>query len=293
MKKTLKYKNHILLFLTVALFFGCGAKEKSDKVSTNSDRIEESVASFEDIEDKIKFIENKTDRNSDKIENIKADILKNNEKEKEDSTHSISLFFISIIINIIIILISFGLLLILFKRNQSKNRNKTNNKSYENNTVEKRINKLSDDISRLNKDLKIAFRKIESLEDKNKLAIPTAKQVEKVPSTYSKKIKHNTNSINQPTKYLSGIDREKFNTVDTYPDGSFFKIINEKDDTAEFTFHGSDEEAIAKKVFNEHISKILSGSQNTAKNVKTIKPGEIKLENNSWVITRPIEIELL
>lgn len=293
MKKTLEYKNHILLLLTVALFFGCGAKEKSDNVSTNSVRTEESLVSFEDIEDKIKLIENKTNRNSDKIENINAVILKNNKQEKKDSTQSISLFFLSIIINLIIILITTGLLLILFKRKLSKNHNIINNKSYVNNTVERKINKLSDDILRLNIDLKIAVKKIESLEDKNKQLIPTAKQVEKTTNTTSKKIKHNTNSINQPAKYLSGIDGEKFNTVDTYPDGSFFKIINEKGDTAEFTFHGSDEEAIAKKVFNEHISKILSGSQNTAKTVKTIKPGEIKLENSSWVVTRPIEIELL
>ena len=91
---------------------------------------------------------------------------------------------------------------------------------------------------------------------------------------------------------LSGNEGNRFNTVGTSSDNSFFKIINEKSDTAEFEFSGLEAEAIAKKVFNEHISKITSGSLKTAQSVKTINRGEIKRVGDYWEVTKHIEIEL-
>lgn len=291
MKKLLEHKSHLLLLLISIIFFGCGTKEKSDKVSTNSDRVEESVASFEDIGDKIKFIENKIDKNSDKIENIKTNISKINKQVDERTATPAGLFFFLIIINIIIIIVGF-LLILFLKRKTSKNRNKRTNQSNEKNNLEKKVEKLSNQIWELEKNLNSANRKIKSLENKKMQKTPTVINGERDANSSLKETEPTVNN-KQPTKYLSGFNGKSFTNVDTTPDGSFFVIKNQKGDTAEYTFHGSDEEAIAKRVFDEQISKTLSGSQKSAKKVEVVTPGKIKLVNNTWEVTNPIEIKLI
>lgn len=94
-------------------------------------------------------------------------------------------------------------------------------------------------------------------------------------------------------KYLKGKSGNKFNIVDSSPDGSFFKIINENNNFAEFEFSGIQEEAIAKRIFSEDISRIISGSYENWIFVKTEKPGEIKCVGDHWEVTKPIEVKLI
>lgn len=291
MKQILEYKNCLLLLLITVFFIGCSAKGHDDKKQDGSNQTEKDTTTSNSIEDiyiAINRIEEKTVKNSEYIENIKADISKIEKQVNESSANPVKLFFVSIIINIIIIIAAFFLWMFL-KRKASKNRNKRANQLNENRNLEKRVNKLSNQILKLEKDLNNANRMIESLENKKPQKIATEK---KANSQIKKESKPTVNN-KQPTKYLSGINGKSFTNVDTNSDGSFFVIINQKGDTAEYTFHGSDKEAIAKKIFNEQISKTLSGSQRSAKKVEVVTPGKIKQVNNYWEVTQPIEIKLI
>lgn len=93
-------------------------------------------------------------------------------------------------------------------------------------------------------------------------------------------------------KYLKGKTGKRFNRAEDNPDYSFFKLINEKDGTAQFTFHGDDREAIAKRVFNDDICDIISGSYQNSNSVKVLNPGEIKYVNEGWEVTKRINIAL-
>jgi hypothetical protein len=93
-------------------------------------------------------------------------------------------------------------------------------------------------------------------------------------------------------KYLKGKSGKIFNIVDNVPDNSFFKIVNESNDIAQFVFSGDEAEAIAKRVFSEDICTIISGSYQDARSVKTNKPGKIKLVVDQWEVIEPVEIKL-
>lgn len=94
-------------------------------------------------------------------------------------------------------------------------------------------------------------------------------------------------------KYLKGKSGKIFNRVENTPENSFFKLINESDDTAQFVFCGDEAEAIAKRIFSEDICDIVSGSYQNAHSVKTNKPGKIKLVGDQWEVTGPVEIKLI
>lgn len=292
MRQVLKYKNHILLLLIIAFLIGCGAKDNNNNSSINSDQLGESLApseSFENIDDKIKLIEKRVATNASSIEKINETVMKIN-KLIEASTDPIGLFFLSIIVNIIILITA---LLLLNRLKLSKNRKKQNNQSTNNKHLEGKVTKLSYETSNLREELKNAIKKIESLENKKRQVMPIAKKDEEAPIISKKDSKPKDVYIQQPTKYLSGINKKLFTVVDTSPDGSFFKIINQKGTIAEFTLHGSEEEAIAKRVFNEQNSNIIAGNLQTAKKVEIVNVGKIEQEGNNWVVTKPIEVKLI
>jgi len=95
-----------------------------------------------------------------------------------------------------------------------------------------------------------------------------------------------------PPKYLSGQQGKVFNLVGLSSRNSFFKLVNEKGDKAEFEFSGSEEEAIAKRIFSDDICRIIAGSYQNASSVRTKNPGKLKRKGETWEVTDPIEIEL-
>lgn len=283
------------IFLLVIVFLlGCGDHAKSAESNPNKssvDQISISSKAFEDslsvLRKKIKSIDDKLDVNSNSIETIKADIKNIDGKVNEADNSFIGLFFLSIVINLIVL---FVVLFLFLKKYLSKD--KITKKVLKSDRFENELNKRFNNLVVPQKEL-------------NKINLSVKREIklyQKVnPTTIIKEVQsNNINNKNEnigyeppkPTKYLSGNEGNRFNTLDTSSDNSFFKIVNEKGDTAEFEFSGLEAEAIAKKVFNEHISKITSGSLKTAQSVKTIKPGEIKRVGDYWEVTKPIEIEL-
>ncbi len=95
------------------------------------------------------------------------------------------------------------------------------------------------------------------------------------------------------SKYLKGKSGKIFNRAENTPDNSFFKLTNENDDTAQFEFFGNEAEALAKRIFSEDISIIISGSYQNAYSIKTIKPGKIKRVGEQWEVIEPIQIKLI
>jgi len=95
-------------------------------------------------------------------------------------------------------------------------------------------------------------------------------------------------------KYLKGESGNIFRIESDDPNGSFFRLFNEKDGYADFEFCGNDKEAISNRIFsNSNICKIIKGNPLTANKVKTLKPGKVKKQNEVWFVISPIEVELL
>lgn len=280
------------IFLLVIIFLlGCGDHAKSAESNPNSLSVEQISISSKDFEDtlsvlrkEIKSIDDKLVENSKSIESNKEEISNIN---KANNSY-IGLFFLSIIINLIIL---FVVLFLLLTKYLSKN--KITEKVLENemfkDELNKRFNNLVVPEKELNKINLSVKREIKLHQKEN--PIPIIKEVES-KNNINNKNKNKAYEPPKPIKYLSGNEGNRFNTVGTSSDNSFFKIINEKSDIAEFEFSGLEAEAIAKKVFNEHISKITSGSLKIAQSVKTVNRGEIKRVGDYWEVTKPIEIEL-
>ena len=86
-------------------------------------------------------------------------------------------------------------------------------------------------------------------------------------------------------KYLKGKSGNTFSNISDTPDGSFFKLVNEKDGTAEFEYCGSI--ADARSQFNAIFDNICrtEGSAQNAKTLKTAKRGKVKFADGKWVVT--------
>jgi len=99
--------------------------------------------------------------------------------------------------------------------------------------------------------------------------------------------------VSTPTyKYLKGKKGKTFSRVENTPEDSFFRILNESGDTADFEFHGNEEEAIAKRIFHEDICTILSGNALNAHSIKTVMLGRVKRIGEQWTVIEPIKIIL-
>ena len=96
---------------------------------------------------------------------------------------------------------------------------------------------------------------------------------------------------NEEVKYLKGKTGKIFNRVENTPEYSFFKMFNENNNVAQFDFCGNEKEAIAKRVFNDDICDIVSGSYQTANSVRT-NPGKIKQMDDIWEVTERIKVFL-
>ena len=93
-------------------------------------------------------------------------------------------------------------------------------------------------------------------------------------------------------KYLKGKSGNTFSRLENSPENSFFRLIDEGKDSAEFEFFGDEAEAIAKRVFSDDICSILSGSYESARSVNTKSRGKIKRIGDQWEVIERAEIEL-
>lgn len=106
-------------------------------------------------------------------------------------------------------------------------------------------------------------------------------------------VKESIESKKPISKYLKGKSGKIFNRAENTPDNSFFKLLNENDETAQFEFFGNEAEALAKRIFSEDICKIMSGSYQNAHSIVTSKPGKVKRVGEQWEVTEPIQIKLI
>jgi hypothetical protein len=95
----------------------------------------------------------------------------------------------------------------------------------------------------------------------------------------------------QITQYLKGKSGHAFSNTSDIPDGSFFKLTNEKDGTAEFEYCGTIEDA--RSQFNAIFDNVsdTEGSAQNAKIVKTVKRGKIKFVDEKWEVTEKTKIK--
>jgi len=93
-------------------------------------------------------------------------------------------------------------------------------------------------------------------------------------------------------RYLKGKSGKKFSRVENTPDNSFFRILNESGDNAEFEFFGNQSEAIAKRIFSEDICTIVKGGYQNAQSVTNVRPGKIKRIGDYWEVVETVEIKL-
>lgn len=290
MRPFLIYTRQNLLLLIVLIFIGCGSKENYKNSSERQLESEETTASFNsnnNFDERISSIENKVDANLSNIKLITASLTDVKKIADELDTNPIKLFFLSIFINLIIVITACFFLLKRIPSNK-----KIKNLVLESKRLEGKFTELTNKIELTERNL-IKIEKEKRLHEyEKKKSAPKTNKSHEIRNVAPNENKPMIDTTPKPIRYLSGIDENRFNIVDTSPNNSFFKILNEKEETAEFEFSGSAEEAIAKKVFNEHISKIISGSQKTAQSVKTTNPGEIKRIDNHWEVTKRIEVEL-
>jgi len=93
-----------------------------------------------------------------------------------------------------------------------------------------------------------------------------------------------TDKTNKTVKYLKGKSGNAFSIVSDTPDGCFFKLVNEKEDTAEFEYCGTLDNA--RSQFNSIFDNVCEtfGSVHNAKTVKTIQKGKIKFIDSKWEV---------
>ena len=104
----------------------------------------------------------------------------------------------------------------------------------------------------------------------------------------------NTSELQQKTivKYLKGRSGNTFSrVVDILEDNCFYKLVNEKDGTAEFEYCGTVEDA--RSQFNAIFDYVCDteGSAQFAKSVKTLKQGKVKFSDGKWEVIEKTKIK--
>jgi hypothetical protein len=96
----------------------------------------------------------------------------------------------------------------------------------------------------------------------------------------------------QPVKYLKGKSGKTFSIVSDTPDGCFFKLVNEKDGTAEFEYCGNIDDA--RSQFNSIFDNVCDteGSAQNAKEAET-KRGKVKFTDGKWEVTEKAKIKFI
>lgn len=204
-----------------------------------------------------------------------------NDTKLEEYQKSLELFKLIVLGAAIFIVLLFGFILYLLKAKsreyiikQVLNSQRINNEF--NKTEQKRYTLSEHDINA------IAARVLE-----RKLFNEEENQHQKEP------LKKSTNEKPKPVyKYLKGKSGKVFNRAENNPDNSFFILFDENDDVAKFKFSGDDAEALAKRIFSEDISTIVSGNYQNARSIQTSKPGKIKRVGEQWEVIEPIQIKL-
>jgi hypothetical protein len=118
------------------------------------------------------------------------------------------------------------------------------------------------------------------------------KRIQTVPTS----IVNNGNGTIPSPNYLKGKNGKIFSRVEHTPENSFFRLFGEHADSTEveFEFSGNEEEAIAKRIFqDDDIFRILSGNCQNAHSVKMVKPGKVKRVGEQWEVIEPISIKLI
>ncbi|MDD2475322.1 MAG: hypothetical protein PHI32_05365 [Dysgonamonadaceae bacterium] len=282
----------IIILLSVILFFNCSNQLKNESDTT----VFETKAKLEE-EYKKKTEDYKKEVDS-KIEEVDTRLGKLNTLIKEQNEGKAVLIFSIIILNAIVIIIVFIILYIFSKTEIFKNiiiekvvksqrvEDMVNKKLYQQKKSQS-FNKFTTTEIKEIGDRVIKY--IESLEIKKMDSENKGEQYKE--NIINPKIILQNTEQSSPPKYLKGKTGNRFNNTDSSPEGSFFKIIDEKEETAHFVFNGVEEEAIAKRVFSDDISKIISGSYDNWKFVRTVTPGEIKHVGDHWEVTKPIEVK--
>lgn len=128
------------------------------------------------------------------------------------------------------------------------------------------------------------------LEDISKRLLKTENsliQLEKLVGQKPNELPKNTD------KFLKGKSGNVFSRVESSSEGCFYKLINEKNETAEFEFCANIEDVRhqTNAVF-DNVSE-LSGSIQNAKSIQTAEKGKVKLVNGKWEVTQKTKIKFI
>lgn len=290
MKTTYLIIIRIALLLCVVLFFNCSNKApgaEDDSIKSIKETEQEKTYS-----DKLTDYKIETETKLDSI-NIELNELKTNIDEANLRKPGFIFFFIILNIFVLAILTIGSTFLFLRSKRLKENIIKQVLRSKR---IEEKFKPNLSQQSNLKNSNSLSDREVKLIDDR---VLSQIKLYEKEKKESEVKLRESNREVishyieqSFPSKYLKGITNNKFSITDSSPENSFFKVTNEKDDNAQFIFSGVEEEAIAKKVFNDDISKIVSGSYKNSKTVRTITPGEIKRISDYWEVIKPIEIEL-
>ncbi|HOL87063.1 MAG TPA: hypothetical protein PLK32_06890 [Defluviitoga tunisiensis] len=231
-------------------------------------QVDELLSKVEDLQEKVNNLQNEID-----VINTTNATHQNSLKQIRQVIFGILFFFMALVI----------IIFFYFKRFQSRDRDKVINYVLNSERIDKKFLKTDSYSYKLtDNDRKIIVEEIiEKLNKNSPNQIPNVENEQKL------------NPVNSVVKYLFGLNGKTFSRVQNTPENTFFKLINENGDVANFEFFGDAEEAIAKRIFADDICTIVSGGFQNAKNVQNIEPGKLKRVNDKWEVVEPLKIKLI
>jgi len=147
-----------------------------------------------------------------------------------------------------------------------------------------------------NAQIKIFLEKIKNLEDK---ISEQNDAIARIQHNFSKHLidghpssnssKHQEEEITV-FKYLKSEPGKIFRESQS-AEGCFFRLRNERNETAQFEFCGDEKKAIAQRIFIDEISVIVSGKYANA-HVKTVTMGDLRRNGEKWEVVNPIKIKI-
>jgi hypothetical protein len=120
-------------------------------------------------------------------------------------------------------------------------------------------------------------------------------QIEELEKERREKLKIQTTKVEikerSDAMYLKSKSGTRFNRTENSPENSFFRIFDISGDKAKFEYFGNDEEAIAKRIFRDDILEV-DGSMEDAEFVNNLEPGELKKDDDGWIVVKKAGISL-
>lgn len=231
--------------------------------------------------------ENIENEKSQKVVNQSQEEPQNNDNEKIKNRDSIRILDI-IILSLLILVLVIRFWPFDFNFNYKENlREYIIEQVLESRRVEDKFSNKEKNKSILTKPYTLTEKDINEIADK-------VLKYKRLSESDSKEINVENNvGSNNSYRYLKGKSGNIFNRAEYSPNNSFFRLINETEETAQFEFFGDQAEAIAKRIFSEDISNIVSGNYQSAQSVLTIKPGIIRRLGEQWAVIQPIQIKLI